>query len=183
MAAISRSKVKIWIVAADTTPSSLLSNTTFNGSNLGYIAGQIQSYSQSGGETDTESVPVFGGYVDKEKPVSQVELAMDIIPDVSTNPDIWESFIYGTNASGVYVMSGTASDRAIFIQAQDGSSFKSTAYNNCGAVKVDLEHNADDNQTKSISFKFSPTTSAGISNYMSKALAVTALPAWTTLTA
>lgn len=183
MAAISRSKVKIWIVPADTAPSSLLATTTFNGSNLGYIAGQIQSYSQTGGETDVESVPVFGGYVDKEKPVSQVELAFDVVPDVDTNPDIWESFIYGTNALGVYVMSAQATDRAIFIQAQNGSNSKSIAYNNCNAVKVDLDHKADDNQTKSISFKFSPTTAAGISNYMSKNLAVTALPAWTTLTA
>lgn len=185
MAAISRNKTKIWIVPADTVPSTLVATTTFEPTlrPLAYIAGQIQSYSQSGGETDVESVPVFGGFVDKEKPVSQVELSFDVIPDASVNPDIWEQFIYGTNAAGVYVMSGQATDRAIYIEAREGLLAKSIAYNNCNAVKVDLTHNADDNQTKTISFKFSPTTSAGISNYMSKSVQVTTLPAWTTLTA
>ena len=183
MGAISRSKVKIWVLPADTHGTALLRSTVYNGSNNGYISGQIQNYTQSGGETDVESVPVFGGFVDKEKPISQVELGFDIIPDNSTLPDLWESFIYGTNAMGVYVMSGSVTDRAIFVEAQEGSTFKSVAYNNAGAVKLDMEHNADDNRTTSVSFKFSPTTAAGISNYMSKNLSVTALPNWTTLTA
>jgi hypothetical protein len=183
MAAISRSKVKIWVQPAGTAPSTLLATTTYNGSNLGYISGQIKSYSKSGGETDVESDPVFGGFVDKEKPASQVELSFEIVPDLTTNPDIWDSFIYGTNALGVYVMGKEVTDRAVFIQAAESGGQKSWAFNNCGAISWDVEHNADDNQSGTFTFKFSPTTDQGISNYMSKNLNVTALPAWTTLTA
>lgn len=183
MGAISRSKVKIWIVPAGTAPSTLLTTTTFNGSNLGYVAGQIENYNQSGGESDVESVPVFGGFVDKEKPISQVELSFDVIPDVSVLPDIWESFIYGTNVSATYVMSSSAAERAVFIQAEEGSAFKSVAYNNAKATGMEMDHAADDNRTVSMTFKFSPTNESGISNYMSRAVTVTALPAWTTLTA
>lgn len=181
--AISRSKVKIWVVPADTNPSAILESTTYNGSNLGYISGQISDYSKSGGEDDIETVPVFGGFVDKEKPQTQIEVELSVIPDVDTNPDIWDAMIYGTNASGVYATNSAAGNKAIYIQAKNGSNYKTIAMNNCNGVHFDFEHPADDNQTGTLMFKFSPTTSLGIPNYMTKALQVTALPNWTTLTA
>lgn len=183
MAAISRSKVKLWIVAANAQPSTLLANTTFNGSNLGYIAGQVRAYNRSGGEDQVDSQAVFGGFVDIEKPRSQYELELEVVPDVDTNPDIWDAFIYGTNASGVYATNAEAANKAVYIQAQNGANSKSWAMNNCNAVSFELGHNADENQTGTIRFKFSPTDANGIPNVMTKALAVTALPNWTTLTA
>ncbi len=66
MVAISRSKVNIYIVSADTALSDLTATDIYKG--------DIKSYSKSGGEKDVESDPVFGGFVDKEKPISQVEL-------------------------------------------------------------------------------------------------------------
>lgn len=181
--AISRSKVKIWIVASGTNASSLLASTTYNGSNLGYIAGQIRSYSKSGGADEVESQAVFGGFVDIEKPRGQFEMQMEVVPDIGTNPDIWDSFIYGTNAGGVYATNADAANKAIFIQAQDGTSYKSWGMNKCNAVDFEFSHNADENQTGTLRFKFSPTDENGIPNMISKSIAVTALPNWTTLTA
>jgi hypothetical protein len=174
MVAISRSKVKIYIAAADTNPASLAATDL--------IEGEIKSYSKSGGEDDVESDPVFGGYVDKEKPTSQVELAFEVVPSIGTNSDRWDALIYGTTNS-VYTMNSAAANKAVFIQAQDGSNFKSWGFNNCNGVSFDMEHDADDNQTGTFTFKFSPTTSSNQSNFMTKALALTAMPAWTTLTA
>ena len=175
MTAISRKKVKIWISALDTAPSTL--------QNTDVIAGEILTYNKTGGEDDVESIPVFGGFVDKEKPRSQVELSFDVIPSIGTNSARWDSYIYGTNIGGVYVMSSDAANKAIFIQAANGSDYMSYAFNNCNAVKFDIEHNADDNRTGTLSFKMSPEDENGISNFMGKAVAVTSLPNWTQLTA
>jgi hypothetical protein len=173
MVAISRSKVKIYIAPVDTLPSALAATDL--------IAGEIKSYSKSGGEDDVESDPVFGGFVDKEKPASQLELSFEVVPAIGTSADRWDALIYGLTGT-VYAMNTAAANKAVFIQAQDGSNFKSWAFNNCNGVSWDVEHNADDNQTGTFTFKFSPTTSTGQSNFMTKALAITALPAWTTLT-
>lgn len=173
MAAISRSKVKIYISPVDTVPSALAATDL--------IAGEIKSYSKSGGEDDVESDPVFGGFVDKEKPASQFEVSFEVVPAIGTSADRWDALIYGTT-NNVYTMNSAAANKAIFIQALDGTNYKSWAFNNCNGVSWDMEHNADDNQTGTFKFKFSPTTSSGQSNFMTKALAITALPAWTTLT-
>jgi hypothetical protein len=173
MTAISRNKVSIWIKPSGTAASTLVATDV--------ISGEIKSYSKSGGERDVESDPVFGGFVDKEKPVSQVELSMEVIPSLETATR-WESMAYALQG-GVYVMSGDPSEKAIFIQAKDGTSYNSYAFNNCNVTALDVEHNADDNRTGTITFKFSPTDSAGISNFMTAASQITVLPAWTTLTA
>jgi hypothetical protein len=173
MVAISRSKVKIYIAPVDTNPTSLATSDL--------ITGEIKSYKRSGGEDDLETDAVFGGFVDKEKPISQVELEFEVIPSIGTNSDRWDALIYGTTNS-VYTFNTAAANKSVFILAQDGANFKSWGFNNCNGVTFDLEHNADDNQTGTFKFKFSPTTPTGQSNFMSKALALTAMPNWTTLT-
>ncbi len=174
MVAISRSKVKIYIAPVDTNPTSLASTDL--------ILGEIKSYKKSGGEDDIDSDAVFGGFVDKEKPASQFEVEFDIIPSIGSNSDRWDALIYGTTNS-VYTLNTAAANKMIAIQAQDGASFKSWCFNNCNGVSWDFEHNADDNQTGTFKFKFSPTTSGNQSNFATKALALTAMPNWTTLTA
>lgn len=176
MGAISRSKVKIYVTEAGVNPAALSTSTSL-------ISGQIKSYSMSGGEQDVESDPVFGGFVDKEKPTSQVEMAFEVVQDLTTaaGADKIDSLIYGYQ-NGVYTMSSNATDKAIFIQAEDGSIYKTYGFNNCNAVSYELDHNADDNRTGTLTFKFSPTTSTGISNFMTAASQITVLPAWSTLT-
>jgi hypothetical protein len=173
MTAISRNKVSIWIKPADTEASTLVAGDV--------ITGEIKSYSKSGGERDVESDPVFGGFIDKEKPVSQLEISMEVVPSLESATR-WESMAYALQ-SGVYVMSGDPEEKSIFIQAKDGSNYSSYAFNNCNVTAFDIEHNADDNRTGTITFKFSPTDSSGISNFMTAASLITVLPAWTSLTA
>lgn len=186
MVAISRSRTKIWIVAGDTNASSLVSSAVYSSSNTnGYLAGEIKSYSKSGGEDDVESDPVFGGYVDKEKPTSQFELSFEIVPDVDADGSgkrEWESLVYAENNSdGVFTTKGTAGYKAIYIQATDGTAYKAWGFNNCNAVSLDMEHSADDNQTLTLNFKFSPTDSEGIPNFQYTAQAVSNLVAWASL--
>jgi len=38
------------------------------------VVGEITNWKLSGGQKDTESIPVIGGFVDKEKPREQYEM-------------------------------------------------------------------------------------------------------------
>jgi len=177
--AINRSKIKIWIEDADTLASALASTDA--------ITGEIRNYNKSGGEKETESDPVFGGYVDKEKPQSQVELSFEVVPKLGTDADRWDAMIYAVDVanSGVYTMasetSTQASDKAVFIQGYDGTNYKSWCFNNCNVTVFDLEHAADDNQTGNLSMKFSPTNDSGVSNFMTAKSDITVMPNWTAL--
>ena len=173
--AISRDKVKIWILAAGVNPSTVDSSDA--------IVGEIRSWDLSGGDDDVESVPVFGGYVDKEKPREQFELSFDVVPQIGTGAEEWETYIYredGTN-SDVYTSVGRVGDRCVFIQAEDSTNFKSWGFNNCNSVTLDMNHNADDNMEATLNLKFSPTDQDGIPNLMYKKAAVATLPNWSAL--
>jgi len=176
MTAISRSKiVNIYIADAGTNASALASSDA--------ISGEIKSYAKSGGDQDVESDPVFGGFVDKEKPREQVELAFEIIPSLES-ADRWDALAYGADTTGVYTMAGSTTDKAVFIDADSdgaGANPKSWGFNNCQVVVLDVDHNADDNQTLNMTLKFSPTNGSGVSNFMTLATAVESLPAWTAL--
>ena len=184
MAAISRNKTKIYIVNSGTNASALTTTDL--------IAGEIKSYSKTGGETDTESDPVFGGYVDKEKPQTQFELQFEIVPSFDSGYR-WEEMVYASKTVGTdtfYIAGGSVSDKAVFIEANDGSgNVDAWGFNNCNVTVMDMEHNADDNQTKTLTLKFSPTDDSNISNYVygSKQVvasfaSVTELPDWSDLT-
>jgi hypothetical protein len=193
MTAISRNKVKIWIVSAGTAPSTLVNVESSSNTHAGYISGQIKSYSKSGGDSDVESDPVFGGFVDKEKPTTQVELAFDIVPAMeAANADRWDYYSYTEETVGaktVYTMASdnldasavAASDKAVFIQALNGTDYKTIAVNNAQVTVLDMEHNADDNRTYSMTMKFSPTNSSGVSNFMTGKLSATSMPNWSQL--
>ena len=189
MTAISRKLTKIWIVDVDTAASDLVTTSAYSTSNTsGYIAGEIKNYSKTGGETDVESDPVFGGFVDKEKPTSQFEVSFDVVPSLE-NGNLWESLAYGTDvATGVYSSAGTPTDKAVFIEASDSTNPVGYGFNNCNVTVLDMEHSADDNQTKTLNLKFSPTDGAGIANFISDSQthntsfnSITDLPAWTAL--
>ena len=179
MVAISRSRVKIYIVDAGTAASTLTATDV--------IEGEIKSYNKSGGDKEVESDPVFGGYVDKEKPTEQVEVALEVIPKVNEDQNRWDTMAYAADVanSGVYTMASATStqpnDKAIYIEATDGTNYKSWGFNNTSVTVFDLEHNADDNQVGNITFKFSPENDSGVSNFMTAASQVTSLPAWSAL--
>lgn len=175
MTAISRSQVRIAILAADVNPSAVAATD--------WITGEIKEYSQSGGEKDVESDPHFGGFVDKEKPVSQVEISFEITPSLE-DADRWEALARsedGSNA-GVYTLAGDVADKAVFIEAGNATDgYASVAFNNANVTTLDMSHSADDNRTNTLNLKLSPTNSSGVSNYMSSAVVMTSLPAWTAL--
>lgn len=181
--AISRSKVKIYIVDSGINPSAVATTDA--------IDGEIKSYAKSGGEADVESDPVFGGFVDKEKPVTQVEVTFEVIPNLSdaTTADRWDALAYAADSTGVYTMAESAADKAVFIGSSDGTTGKAWGFNNCSVTVLDIDHNADDNQTETLNLKFSPTNTTGVTNFQTKStsaateiLAVqTALQSWSAL--
>ena len=191
MSAISRGKTKIWVVPADTNPSALL----YTGSTAyAPVLGEIKSYSKSGGENDVESDPVFGGFVDKEKPQTQFELSFDIVPALES--DRWIEMAYTLKSNGVYISGGDLSERAVFIEASTVNGYSNSTsdyrkvfgFNNCSVTVLDQEHNADENQTYTLNLKFSPANSSNVANVMTKSTtcaaltAITAMPNWSTLT-
>jgi hypothetical protein len=183
MVAIDRNKVKLWIVPIDTAPSTLLyvAGTTA----LSPITGEIKSISKSGGTRDVEVDYLFGGNVNKIKPTEQVEINFDITPSLDSTSavngaDRWDAMAYGVKNT-VYTMSVDPTDKAVFMEAVNGSIYKAWGFNNAMVTVLDLEHNADDVQSLKLNLKFSPVDEAGISNFMTKAVVATALPLWSTL--
>jgi len=182
MTAISRNKVNIYIVAADTVPSDLASTDIFKG--------DIKSHNQTGGGSDVESDAVFGGYVDKEKPPEQYELAFEVIPLIDADKaDRWDELSLSKDLSNTAIDLYTSATetsqlpgkRMVVIQALSGTDYKSHAYNNAKVTLSELEHNADDNRTMNLTLKFSPATDDGVSNLMTAKIAATAFPDWTEL--
>jgi len=175
MTAISRSKVKIAIMNVDTNPSTV--------SETDFITGEIKSYDVSGFERDTESDPHFGGYVDKEKPVTQGEISLEITPSLGDSSGRWEALARSTDVlTGVYTLAGDVADKSVFIQAgNDTDGYASMAYNNVNVTTLDMSHNADDNRMYTFNLKLSPVNESGVSNYMSAETDLASLPAWTAL--
>lgn len=168
MTAIDRSMVTIYIVAADTVPSALATSDA--------VKGEITSWNLTGGNRDVDSMPAFGGFIDKEKPRGQFELSMEVTPVIGTNTNRWDEYKYGSTLKS----SGEGGAKAIFIQAYDteGSTYKSMGLNNCRGVTWEPSHSADDNLSGSFTWKFSPTTNVGVANLQTSSVAASALPSW-----
>ena len=192
MTAVSRSRTKIWVVPAGTAASALVTTSPYSSSNTeGYIAGEIKSYNKSGGENDVESDAVFGGFVDKEKPTTQFELSLDIVPSLE-KAGLWEAMVYGADVStGVLSAAATLpADRAVYIEGanSDGTKVSGWGFNNCSVTTLDQEHEADDNMTQTLNLKFSPTNNSGVSNFIFNSTtrdstfdSIQDLPVWTSL--
>lgn len=194
MPSIQRSNVRIWIVPADTAPSALLSATTFP---YGEVRGQITNYNLSGGESDVESVPAFGGFIDKTKPTEQLEVSLEITPDITAATDAvrWDALTRARQVVGsfnYYTLSSNSTSSTtvtipgkamIAVQALVGTNPHSMAYNNCDITQFELDHSADDSRTINLTFKLSPQTVSGIANYQAAATTATSLLAWTSVVA
>ena len=118
MTAIDREFVTIYIAPADTDGSALASSDAVNG--------EITSHNLTGGNQDVESVPAFGGFIDKRKPREQFELQMEVVPKLSGTAaisDRWDIFKCGTTGKST----GEATAYAIFIEATDGTNYKTSA--------------------------------------------------------
>lgn len=166
MVAISRDMVTIYIVPNTTAPSALASSDA--------VKGEITNWSLSGGNQDVESVAAFGGFIDKEKPRAQFELSMDVTPKLDSTASVtnrWDIFKYGSTL----LSTGEGSDYRIFIEAKDGSNYKSTGFDNCRAVTWEPNHSADDNMGGTMTWKFSPEDDTGAANLATSNVAASAL--------
>jgi hypothetical protein len=146
----------IYIVNADVDGSSLASSDE--------VTGEVSNFSESGGEKDIETIPVFGGgNLDKESSRSQIEVSFDVELQYSPpngNVSKWDEFKYGSGLTSA--TEGVS--KAIYVQWSDGTNYYTRAYNNAKAVTWNPESGADGNLRGTITFKLSPTTSAAAAN-------------------
>ena len=153
--ALSGDLAKIYMDVADAI------GTEFDGTNDPTGAKQFQmeatKFDVSGGETDYDSEAVFGGFIDLKKPQSQYEITMDVILRFGTNADKWDDILSGLTDIGL-----------VAIQAADGATSPNyywNAFNNVRAVNFDKEFAADGEWRGTMSFKVSPKTAEGLTNY------------------
>jgi hypothetical protein len=161
MTAINRDMVSIFIAGSADVNGSAIATTTYK------ISGEITSHNLTGGTQDIESVPAFGGFIDKEKPREQFEISMEVVPKIDSNADRWDVFKYGAGG----LSSGQGNECTICIQAQSGANFKTTMLNHARATAWEPSHSADDNAMGTITFKFSPEDDLGVANLKTSALA------------
>jgi hypothetical protein len=161
MAGVFPNEVSIYIAPADTDGSSLTA--------AHMVVGEITNLSLSGGAQDIESIPVIGGFVDKEMPREQFEVSFDVIVSntAASTLDRWDTYKYGSTGAST----GESDNKAIFLAADTGTQAKTLAMNNCRAVTWEPELAADDMLRGSMTFKFSPETSLGAANLKTSALA------------
>lgn len=160
MAGIFPNETSIYIVAADTVGSALTAADK--------VVGEITNFSLSGGGQDIESIPVIGGFVDKEMPREQFEVSFDVIVSntAGSTLDRWDTYKYADGTS-----SSESVNKAIYLSALTGSKWKTLAMNNCRAVTWEPELAADDMLRGTMTFKFSPETSLGVANLRTSSLA------------
>lgn len=150
MAALFPSQAKVFIGTAGSSSGACTEFTTY-----------ITNFSQSGGEFNTEAVPVFGGgNVEQVNPRSQIEVSFDFIMDY-TQSLLFDQLLMGSTLDG-----STATEskndpvaKVIYVQLQSGSSFHTRAFNNAKATTFEPEMSADEYLKGTVTFKLNPTTS------------------------
>ena len=162
MAGIFPNETSVYIVNAGTNGSAVTVADK--------VIGEITNWTQSGMDREVESIPVIGGFVDKDSPRSQGEISFDIIVQntVASTIDRWNN----------YAMSGGISanepvDKAIFIYSTNGTTSMGLGINNANITSMERTMDADDMLRYSVTFKFSPTTALGTSNLKASSLNVT----------
>jgi hypothetical protein len=159
MAGIFPNETSVYIVAAGTNGSALTAADK--------VVGEITNWSQSGMDRDVESIPVIGGYVDKENPRSQGEISFDVIVQntAASTLDRWNTYAMSSGLSSDEPVS-----KAIFIYSTNSSTHLTLAINNATLTSMERTMDADDMLRYSVTFKFSPTTALGTSNLKSSSL-------------
>lgn len=139
------------------------------------IVGEITNWNLSGGEADVESIPVIGGFVDKENPRTQFEASFDVIVQntATSTLDRYDIYKYGTGLTSAT----EGDDKSIWIQHISNSFTKMLGMNNVKAITWEPEMAADDMLRGTITFKFSPTTELGSANLKTSSIAGSTAPA------
>jgi hypothetical protein len=174
MQAIERINTKIYIVDAGTNATDLAETDIFKG--------EITEFSQSGGSREKETTHTFGGDITRSLPRGEFELSLSITPSYGGEEE-WVSQFFGEDPtnSGYYTSSQDPTDKAIFIEASDGTVTTTHAYNNLQAVTEEVTQPADEVRTFEITFNTSPQTQTGLPNYMWSNVEATSLVDWSAL--
>lgn len=170
MGAIQPEQALVYIGDVDVAPSAIASHSaTFSATSY------ITNFSESGGEEDVESNAVFGGgFIDKDKPRTQIEVSFDVILQYGANSTKFDEFKWG---SGLTSATGSPA-KSIAIQFTDSTNYYTRVYNNCKAVTFEPSSDAENYLEGTITFKLSPTTSAGVANLKVAAAALSTLGTW-----
>jgi len=153
MGAIQPEQATVYITAQAVSPSAIASSDSYTG--------YITNFSESGGEEDVESNPVFGGgNIDKIKPRSQIEVSFDVIFQYGTNASDFDAMKWGSTL----LSDGDSPAKRVYIEFSDGTNYYTRGYDNCKAVSFEPESSADDFLKGTITFKLSPTQSDGTPN-------------------
>lgn len=145
---MSGDRVTIYIEDADTIGTGLTTE----------VQSEVTSFNTSGGETDYESKPVFGGFIDLKKPQEQLEITMDVIMRFDSTEAKVKSWD---------ILRRTDTRKLIAIEATDGGATPNyywNAFNNVRSVNFDKEFEADAEWKGTMTFKLSPRTADGKDN-------------------
>jgi len=161
MAGVFPNETSVYIVNAGTNGSALTAADK--------IIGEITSWSQSGMNREIESIPVIGGFVDKENPRDQGEISFDVIVQntVASTLERWNNYAMASGLSA-----NEPVDKAIFIYSTNGTTSIGLGINNASITSMERTMDADDMLRYSVTFKFSPTTPLGASNLKTSSLNV-----------
>ena len=159
MTAMFPSEATVTIAAAGAA-SSAASATSFTA--------YVTNFTHGGGESETESIPVFGGgNIEKEMPREQIEVSFEaIIQYGSSSSLLFDQLLMGSTLDGSTSVDSSqeAVGKAIYVQLTDGTNYYTRAYNNAKAVSFEPEMSADEYMKGTITFKLTPTTSSGSAN-------------------
>lgn len=158
--AISPEQATIYITSTSVAASALASSDA--------VEAEVTNFSESGGEEDIESIPVFGGgNIDKTKPRTQIEVSFDVILRYNSTAATalkWDDYKWGNLTGSTVTSAGDSASKRIYVQFSDGTLYYTRAYNNAKAVTFEPESAADDFLKGTITFKLSPTTASGVAN-------------------
>ncbi len=157
--ALSADRVNIWFGPKSTDGADLAENAK-------EFQSYISNFDESGGEKDTESVPVFSdtgihGNITRIKPRSQKEISFDIVmrfgDQVLDFTKIENGDLITADGSGPAFKVGM-----IAIQVFDGDgNFYWKAFNDVSAINFDTEFSAEEEWKGTFTFKLSPSDADG----------------------
>jgi len=128
----------------------------------------VTNWSQSGGDTETETINIFGNAnIQKRSPRNEFEVGFDFVMR-SSGALLFESLLMGSALSGSTALESAtdAIELVVYVELQDedGSTYKTYAYNNALCTSYEAEMSAEDHAQGSVTLKTASTTAAAASN-------------------
>ena len=149
--------VTIGAAGADATATANVAFTTY-----------ITNFSMSGGDTDTETINIFGGAnIHKRNPRNEVEVSFDYVMR-SSGALLFEQLMAGSVLDGSTAVSfaNDADEKVVYVELTDeaGTTTKTYAFNNALCSTNEPELAADEHAQGSVTMKLAPTDSSAATN-------------------